>query len=389
MNELDVTKKKVSSLYSVETLLVDLHNKGMQTTGLTIGGRKGGAGPTDDRAFILNGKPVMIPVLNEPAKHSPYSLVQESSTLSLKHEELRSPIATFLEAVKRPKFYDLTTKDGIPYNKIAVLHGADVLASTVIQTCIRWSKEKRCQFCAIGQSLESGNTIARKKPKQLAEVVKAAEKLDHIKHITLTTGTPNETDRGALYLAECVKAIREVSDLPIQVQCEPPEDDTLYQVLKDAGANTIGLHVESFDEDVRRKVMPSKSEITLETYFKAFKKAVSVFGRNQVSTYVIIGLGEDLEKTIDGCEKAAKLGVYPFVVPLRPLQGTMLEFAEPPSSELMTTIYGRVSNILETENLSSTKSEAGCAKCGACSALPFFEKVIDKEGIDYAEELRN
>lgn len=42
--------------------------------------------------------------------------------------------------------------------------------------------------------------------------------------------------------------------------------------------------------------MPSKSQISLEVYFRAFEKAVSVFGRNQVSTYVIIGLGEDLEK---------------------------------------------------------------------------------------------
>jgi radical SAM protein (TIGR04043 family) len=374
MESIEHVKQPFASDTRLEILLVDLQNKGLRTEGFTKGGRRGGAGPTDDQAFLLQGQAVMIPTLNGPAEHSPYSLAQGSSGLILQYEETPLPF-TFLEAVRRPKFYDLSTKDGIPYHKIAVLHGADVLASTVIQSCIRWAPDKRCKFCAIGHSLEQGSTIAQKKPEQLAEVVKAAEELDGIKQITLTTGTPNETDRGALYLAECVKSIRKVSQLPIQVQCEPPDDDSLYEVLKDAGVNSIGLHVESFDEEVRRKVMPSKSEISLEVYFQAFEKAVAVFGRNQVSTYVIIGLGEDIEKTVEGCRRAAQIGVYPFVVPLRPLRGTELENAVPPSSDLMIEVYRRVAAVLQKENLSSANSSAGCAKCGACSALPLFEKL--------------
>ncbi|MFB3160072.1 MSMEG_0568 family radical SAM protein [Neobacillus sp. 179-J 1A1 HS] len=360
--------------FSLASVLVELQNKGLRTAGLTRGGRKGGAGPTDDQAFVFQGQTVMLPTLNNPAGHSPYSLEKGESGFLLKHESENVPLA-FLEAVKRPKFHELSTEDGIPYNKIAVLHGSDVLASTVIQSCIRWSPEKRCKFCSIANSLENGSTIGVKKPDQLAEVVEAAERLDGIKNITLTTGTPNEKDRGALYLAECVKGIRKVSKLPIQVQCEPPEDDSLYQVLKDAGATSIGLHVESFDEKVRKEVMPSKSDISLDDYFNAFEKAVAVFGRNQVSTYVIIGLGEDLDKTVEGCKRAAQLGVYPFVVPLRPLSGTLLEKATPPSSEMMNDIYKRVADILYEENLSSKNSSAGCAKCGACSALPLFEKM--------------
>jgi radical SAM protein (TIGR04043 family) len=369
-------KYQTVSKTPLESLLVDLQNKGLRTEGLTKGGRRGGAGPTDDQAFLLQDQAVMIPTLNEPAQYSPYSLAQGPSGLLLQYEGTSLPLP-FLEAVQRPKFYELSTKDGIPYNKIAVLHGADVLASTVIQSCIRWDPDKRCKFCAIGHSLEHGNTIALKKPEQLAEVVKAAEELDGIKHITLTTGTPNETDRGALYLAECVKSIRQVSQLPIQVQCEPPEDDSLYQVLKNAGANSIGLHVESFDEEVRQKIMPSKSKIPLEAYFHAFEKAVAVFGRNQVSTYVIIGLGEKMEKTMEGCSRAAKIGVYPFVVPLRPLRGTLLENAVPPSSDVMSDVYRRVADLLHKEDLHSANSSAGCAKCGACSALPFFENLAN------------
>ncbi|AJY78027.1 radical SAM protein [Paenibacillus beijingensis] len=370
MKQEDAKDEPASRSYA--SWLVDLHNKGLRSNGLIEGSRRGGAGPTDDRAFVMGERAVMLPTLNGPAQTSPYSLADTEEGLVLQYE---GKSLMYLDPVARPKFYDRTTKDGIPYNKIAVLHSADVLASTVIQSCIRWAPSQRCKFCAIGNSLESGSTVAMKTPQQLAEVVQAAEELDGIKQITLTTGTPNETDRGALHLAECVKAIREVSSLPIQVQCEPPEDDGLYRVLKEAGATTIGLHVESFDEDVRRTIMPSKSGITLETYFKAFEQAVAIFGRNQVSTYVILGMGENVDRTLEGCARAARMGVYPFVVPLRPLRGTLLEDAVPPTSEYMESVYRQVAAILADEGISAEASGAGCAKCGACSALSSFEKL--------------
>ena len=41
----------------------------------------------------------------------------------------------------RPRYYDLTTADGVPYWKIALLH-LDSLASTVLQTCAYWGNER-------------------------------------------------------------------------------------------------------------------------------------------------------------------------------------------------------------------------------------------------------
>ncbi|RRJ67282.1 MSMEG_0568 family radical SAM protein [Paenibacillus oralis] len=366
MKERDIGPSSDESL-----ILVDIQNRGIRIGQGIASGRRGGAGPTDDAAFRLGDQTMMLPVFNGPAESSPYSLVDGVDGYKLQYE---GKTLMYLNPVDRPQFYDLYTADGIPYNKIAVLHSSDVLASTVIQSCIRWGPEDRCKFCAIGHSLAAGATLAKKLPEQLAEVVMAAERLDGIRQITLTTGTPNETDRGAHHLAECVRAIRKVSSLPIQVQCEPPEDDSWYDILKEAGANTIGLHVESFDEQVRRRMMPSKSRISLDTYFEAFGKAVAVFGRNQVTTYVILGMGEDEEVTIAGCARAVSLGVYPFVVPLRPLRGTLLEHSQPPSSDYMEKAYRKVAEMLSDTGLSSADSMAGCAKCGACSALASFER---------------
>ncbi|MGH3929033.1 MAG: MSMEG_0568 family radical SAM protein, partial [Pseudonocardiaceae bacterium] len=229
-----------------------------------------------------------------------------------------------LQLVARPRFYDLVTADGVPYQQIARLHGADVLATTVVQTCIRYGEEQRCRFCTIEESLRSGATIAAKTPAQLAEVAQAAARLDGIKQMVMTTGTTAGPDRGARNLIRCVRAVlAAVPGLPIQVQIEPPGDLTVLTDLRAAGATAIGIHVESLDDEVRRRWMPGKGSVPMAEYEAAWDEAVRVFGRNRVSTYLLVGLGEDPDELIIGARRLIERGVYPFVVPLRPMAGTL------------------------------------------------------------------
>ena len=147
-----------------------------------------------------------------------------------------------------PQFYGLSTEDGIPYWKIALLHSQDVLATTVMQTCIRYGDTATsCQFCAIGQSLAGNRTIARKTPEQLAEVAEAAVRLDGVKHLVMTTGTPNLSDRGAAYLSDCAQVVKARVNLPIQAQCEPPNDFSWFDRLKAAGVDSLGMHLEAVE----------------------------------------------------------------------------------------------------------------------------------------------
>src|SRR5262249_35519751 len=155
-----------------------------------------------------------------------------------------------------PRFYDLVTADGVSYEKIALLHGRDVLATTVVQTCIRYAEPDRCRFCSIEESLAAGATIAAKTPAQLAEVAAAAGGLDGVRQMVMPTGTTHGPDRGARPRVRCVRAVLEaVPGLPVQVQIEPPKDLSVVRELKEAGATSIGIHVESLDDDVRRRWM--------------------------------------------------------------------------------------------------------------------------------------
>lgn len=341
--------------------------------------RRGGAGPSDHKAMTVDGVTVMVPVHTAPAFESPF-LVDKPDDAGRSRVSRNGKVVGEVSFPMRPRFYDLQTADGIPYSKIAVLHGRDVLATTVLQTCIRFqSRTKTCQFCAIGQSLAAGRTIAHKTPAQLAEVAKAAVVLDGVKHMVMTTGTPKGDDRGASVLADSAAAVKAAVALPVQVQCEPPEDDAWFERLRTAGADGLGMHLEAVTPAVRERIMPGKAQVPVEKYLASFRAAVPVFGRGQVSTYILAGLGDTPEAILAMCEELVAIGVYPFVVPFVPISGTPMESHPAPSAMFMHSILQPLSRMLVESGLKSVDIKAGCGKCGACSALSTYEKALSTE----------
>jgi len=356
-------------------LIAELQSLGLRLAdpGSGAPSRRGGAGPSDHKAVTVDGKTIMVPVHTGSAARSPFlARAAGDDGFAVLEREGRAVARIAFPPV--PRYYALQTLDGIPYWKLATLHGRDVLATTVLQECIRYTNRRtRCQFCAIGESLAAGRTVARKTPEQLAEVARAAVRLDGVKHAVLTTGTPNVTDRGAAVLCESAAAIKRVVDLPIQGQCEPPDDFAWFERLHASGVDTLGMHLEAVEEDVRARAMPGKAKVPVSYYLEAFAAAVRVFGRGQVSTYIIAGLGDSAESILAMSRTLIELGVYPFVVPLVPIGGTPLEHATPPDSAFMRALLGELGGMLREARLTSAESKAGCGRCGACSSLSVFE----------------
>jgi len=360
-----------------EQLINELQSFGarLEDASAGVASRQGGAGPSDHKAMTIDGMTVMVPVHTAPAFKSPY-LVGLPDAQGRSRIRRDGEIVAEISFPNTPKFYALQTEDGIPFSKIAVLHGKDVLATTVLQSCVRYtSREKTCQFCAIGQSLAAGRTIERKTPAQLAAVAKAAVALDGVKHMVMTTGTPPGKDRGAAILTESVAAVKAAVDLAIQVQCEPPDDDAWFARLRDAGADALGMHLEAVTPEVRARIMPGKAQVSVERYFSAFAAAVPVFGKGQVSTYILAGLGDTPNAILETSEKLIAIGVYPFVVPFVPISGTPLANHPTPTPDFMHGILQPLANMLLRSGLNATDIKAGCGKCGACSALSAYERV--------------
>jgi radical SAM protein (TIGR04043 family) len=355
----------------VSELILDVQARGLRLE-VQMERRTGGAGPTDSGMLWIEGYPITAPTDNSIAADSPYVLRGEDEGYGVYRDGVRLASAT---AERRPRFYDLQTADGIRYDQIALLH-LDSLASTVVQHCTYWGNSDQCTFCGIGVSLESGRTIARKTPEQLAEVAVAARDLDGAVDATLTTGSTRGVDRGALYVARCGEAVKQASGLPVEVQFEPPYDLDVIDEVGEMGIDSVGIHVETFDPAVLARVAPGKARSGIEAYFEAWERAVEVFGEGQVSTYVILGMGEDPELTVEGCKRAVDMGVYPFVVPLRPVAGSLMADWKPPTSAYTRPIYSKVLAYMTDRGMSSSTAKAGCARCQACSGLSSMEPVL-------------
>jgi len=320
----------------------------------------------------VGGFPLTVPTDNLAAAGSPYVLKAEDDGYAVFEGDRRLAGAS---TQQRPRFYDLTTADGVPYWKIGLMH-LDSFASTVVQTCSYWGNSDQCGFCGIAVSLDSGRTIVKKSPEQLAEVAMAAKELDGAVDATLTTGSSKGVDRGARYVARCGHAVREATGLPVEVQFEPPMNLEVIDEVADLGIDSVGIHIESFDPEVLARVAPGKARTGIDQYFRAWEHAVARFGEGQVSTYVILGMGEDPELTVAGCRRAIDLGVYPFVVPIRPVAGSLMEDVVPPSREYAESIYHRVAAYMRERGMSSDVAKAGCARCQACSGLQSVQALL-------------
>jgi len=334
--------------------------------------RHGGAGPSDSGMLWVGGFPITVPTDNATAADSPYALKAEDDGYAIFEGSQRLATAS---PQQRPRFYDLTTADGIPYWKIGLLH-LDSFASTVVQTCSYWGNDDQCKFCGIGISLDSGRTIVKKSPEQLAEVAAAAKELDGAVDATLTTGSSNGIDRGARYVARCGHAVKEATGLPVEVQFEPPRKLEVIDEVADLGIDSVGIHVESFDPAVLAYVAPAKARTGIEAYFRAWERAVDCFGEGPVSTYVILGMGEDPELTVQGCRRAIDIGVFPFVVPIRPVAGSLMEDVKPPDRAYTQRIYRQVGAYMAERGMDSNAPKAGCARCKACSGQPSVQPLL-------------
>ncbi|MDH5688086.1 MAG: radical SAM protein, partial [Candidatus Bathyarchaeota archaeon] len=73
------------------------------------------------------------------------------------------------------------------------------------------------------------------------------------------------------------------------------------------------------------------SPYSWEEQREALKVAVQIFGRNRVSTHLIVGLGETEKEMAETLQWCIDVGVYPGLFAFTPISGTALENQPQPS----------------------------------------------------------
>ncbi len=70
-----------------------------------------------------------------------------------------------------------------------------------------------------------------------------------------------------------------------------------------------------------------------KTSSRQLNEALEVFGKGNVSTHVIVGLGETEKEAVEVIQRCVDMGVLPALFAFTPVRGTALEAKSPPKLE--------------------------------------------------------
>ena len=137
-----------------------------------------------------------------------------------------------------------------------------------------------------------------------------------------------------MHLEALVKNIKKAADIPVSVSCQPHKQDDIFN-LKNAGVNRIGIAVDAATEPIFSKIkgVETGGIYSWERQFSMLVEALSVFGAGNVSTHLIVGLGETEQEAASFVQKCVGMGVLPALFAFTPVRGTALEKHSPPNLE--------------------------------------------------------
>lgn len=262
-----------------------------------------------------------------------------------------------------PSWYDYELANGKYISDYIQKEGRDVLICSVTESCCYFSKNEECTFC----SLNSGSSFSEKG--RITTIIEAfkivlGEDKD-ISSINLTGGNLYSEDKGAFQYIDIVKAIREVSNVPIVVEMSPPDDLNILEDFYNIGVTAVEFNIEVWDEKIRNIIIPGKAKIKREHYVNAWKRAVEIFGLGNVGSGIIIGL-ENTKSSLEGIKQMIMVGCLPSIIPFKPTEGSILENFPKPNPNDIIDVTTQAVALLKKESLSPINGP-GCIGCGACT----------------------
>nr|WP_157187447.1 radical SAM protein [Nocardia vinacea] len=273
---------------------------------------------------IADGIDVNVPVSEMFVRMSPYTIDHDGNTFVVMRGEDSICNANPLPL---PSYYELRTADDTEaMHRIAQMCSADRLCFGMTgPTCHFWRRDRRCQYCSIGKNFSAD--AARKQQRHLLEVLDASLVDNRLpaRHLLIGGGTPSGPDMGAILASELCRSVKERHDIQIYVMIAAPIDNSYIDMLKDAGADELGMNLEFWSDEAWQKYIPGKNDlIGKNRYLSALEHAVEKFGPINTRSILIAGL-EDASYTREAAAFLAGLGVMPIVSPFRSLDGTMLQ----------------------------------------------------------------
>lgn len=137
-----------------------------------------------------------------------------------------------------------------------------------------------------------------------------------------------------MHLEGLVKEIKKGSAVPVSVSCQPLNKENIQRLAK-AGADRLGIALDAATEALFEEVkgVGAGGAYSWENQFRQLNEAIAVFGQGNVSTHVIVGLGETEKEAAEVIQRCVDLCVLPALFAFTPVRGTALEAKSPPKVE--------------------------------------------------------
>jgi hypothetical protein len=319
-----------------------------------------------------NSKVIVNVPINERfvIRYSPFGLLRKEKGWFITKNDV--PIAK-CEPLLMPSWVNIPLNEMLKIGDIVRPHSDNLLFCVPVKKCVFETLNKKCKFCTFSENKLVYNFNNLDLIRKAFKII--FSKTDNYKEVAIGGATPNLGDFGASYFSKVVKIIKELQpEVKISLEIIPPSNLEKLHELFSSGVDSIIMNLEIFDDEIRRRICPGKSIVSKSHYFKAYKNALNIFGKNKVSSVLIVGL-ESKKSTIRGVKELLKIGVTPTLIPFKPYDSCQLNILPPTQPEYYLSIYKDV--ILQVKKSGVNPLEdIGCTYCGGCS----METLICKMG---------
>ncbi len=160
------------------------------------------------------------------------------------------------------------------------------------------------------------------------------------------------------HLETIVREIKKEATIPVSVSCQPLEKANIER-LANAGVDRLGVPLDAASATIFNKVKGADGFFSWNNQFRMLTEALTVFGRGNVSTHLIVGLGETELEAVQIIQRCVDMGVSPGLFAFTPIRGTRLEKNSPPMVEsyrrMQLARFLIVSGIAQVDGMSFDK----------------------------------
>ncbi len=164
--------------------------------------------------------------------------------------------------------------------------------------------DARCQYRCLFCSSPHLKNYKRISNDRWISIIRDAANSGRIRSIALTSGIPGTIEENVRDFEDIIQG---VSDLGLPIGVEPYiQEPEHVQRLYDSGASELKLNVETWDRKIFREICP---DLDLDRIIQTLEHGIEIYGKNRVTSNIIIGFGESDENVVDGIESLARMGV--------------------------------------------------------------------------------